>query len=180
MSDDPIQTFFHTDEGVFHLQEYYIKHQAKLPIKKIEYRGANTARLSPLLRQIIEQSSFIVIGPSNPVSSIAPILYPEMKKVILNSHNPKIVISPLIGSKVYSGPAEKYLVAQGYEVSSKGIIDFYYDIADVFIFHITEKNMALENLYPEKKIFYKNILFDTPENVNNLTLWLEKTFLPPV
>ena len=180
MSDDPVQTFFHTAKGTFHLQEYYIKHHAQFPIEKVEYRGAENAKLPSLLRQTVDQASFILIGPSNPVSSIAPILYPEMKKAISNSYCHKIVISPLIGSKVFSGPADKYLQAQGFTVSPIGINDFYYDTADTFVFHITDKNLALEKLYPEKKIFYKNILFNSAENVNNLVAWLEKTFLPPL
>ncbi|HKZ42009.1 MAG TPA: 2-phospho-L-lactate transferase CofD family protein, partial [Candidatus Hodarchaeales archaeon] len=169
-----VQTIFHSGDNEYHLQEFFVKHRAQIPITSVEYRGAESARVNPELKEVIRKAKLIIIGPSNPVSSIGPILFPEMRRIIQKTSVPKMVISPIIGDKTVSGPAKKYMMELGYDSSPTGIVNYYDDVANVFVFHVTDRNENLARKYPEKRIFFKNILFSDKKDLKNLTLWIDE------
>ncbi|MHA1983037.1 MAG: 2-phospho-L-lactate transferase CofD family protein [Candidatus Hodarchaeales archaeon] len=165
MSNDPIQTYFNTVEGRFHLEEYFIKHRNKFKINSIDFDGADVASVPKEVKEVLNQCELLVIGPSNPVSSISPILFPNFRKELERLSCPKIVVSPIIGKKAVSGPTEQYMISQGFKSTPEGIIEFYKDIADIFIFHISDKNEKLSEKYHDKQIYFENILFSDIEVV---------------
>ncbi|MHA1991150.1 MAG: 2-phospho-L-lactate transferase CofD family protein [Candidatus Hodarchaeales archaeon] len=167
MSNDPIQTYFNTVEGRFHLEEYFIKHRNKFKINSIDFDGADIASVPKEIKEILNRCKLLIIGPSNPVSSIGPILYPKFKNELSKSTCPKVVVSPVIGQKAVSGPTEQYMLSQGFKSTPEGIIEFYKDVADIFIFHISDKNEKLPEKYPDKKIYFENILFSNEDVVKD-------------
>jgi LPPG:FO 2-phospho-L-lactate transferase len=167
MSNDPIQTYFNTDEGRFHLEEYFIKHRNKFKINSIDFDGADVASVPKDVKEVLNQCELLIIGPSNPVSSIGPILYSNFRKELKKLTCPKVVISPVIGEKAVSGPTEQYMLSQGFESTPEGIIEFYKDIADSYIFHTSDEDEKLSEKFPDMKIYFENILFSNHEVVTN-------------
>ncbi|MEM2933761.1 MAG: 2-phospho-L-lactate transferase [Methanocellales archaeon] len=135
MSDEKVETYIYTKEmGELHFQDFWIAHRGKLEVEKIELRGIEKARPSREAIQALEREQAVIIGPSNPVTSIGPIIsLREVRKILKDKY--VIAVSPFIGKQVISGPAAKFLSALKYEASSLGVAEYYKDFLDVFIVH---------------------------------------------
>lgn len=162
MSDNPVTTFFTTTDGkVYHFEEFFIRLKSEKPIEKIDYVNAEVAGTSDQIIERIHNAKIILIGPSNPITSIGPILaIKEIKKAIKESNAKKVVISPIIGREAYSGPAKTYMEAKGIEVSPIGIFDFYKDLADEFYFATTDQDLFEKELTAKAQEFNKKVIFD--------------------
>ena len=174
MADSPIGTYFLGTNGEeYHLEEYFIKLQTKPAIKEIKFKGVEEAQVSPELIDELKKADLIIIGPSNPVSSIGPILkIKQIHNEIKNNHCPKLVISPIIGTSPVSGPAHKYMKAEGYEVSPLGVYSYYKDIGTHFLFDTSDspffKDQLEKNAKKNQKIFFDDIIIPTKEKQVNL------------
>ncbi len=170
MADSEVTTYFTTEDGkVHHFEEFFIKLRSEEPIQSIDYVNADKAKVNAELLREIETAKVIIIGPSNPITSIGPILaIKEIKEAILKSDALKIVISPIIGRVAYSGPAKIYMEAKGIEVSPVGIYDYYKEIADHLYFDTSDKTefeplVAKVAQQEKKEIYFDDIFFDTAE-----------------
>lgn len=103
MSDDPVSTLVSTPSGEMHFQEYWVANRGEVPIEGIEFRGCETANPSDAVLDSITDTS-VVIGPSNPVTSIGPICSLSGIETALESR-PVVAVSPFLGTDAYSGPA---------------------------------------------------------------------------
>jgi LPPG:FO 2-phospho-L-lactate transferase len=170
MADSPVGTYFTTtDDEEFHLEEFFIRLRTEPAIKSITIKGAEDAKVSKELIQEIKKADLIIIGPSNPISSIGPILkinsiFKEMKE----NTCPKLVISPIIGVNPVSGPAHKYMEASGFEVSPLGVYKFYENIGTHFMFDTSDKVAFKDKLERKSKesghyILFEDILIPTKE-----------------
>lgn len=118
--------------------QFLVQEQGKSPVKDVVY---NQVEPVPELVESIENSEIVIIGPSNPVSSIGPIISLKgVKKALKNNY--VVGVSPIIGNNPVSGPAAKFMEALGYEVSSWGVSTIYSDFLDKFI--IDEQDAALK------------------------------------
>lgn len=170
MTNDQVTTFFTTKGNeTYHFAEFFIRLQSKEPIKEINYVNAAFAKAPAGLVQKILDAKVILLGPSNPITSIGPILaIKEIKKAIIESSAKKVVISPITGNKAFSGPAKIYMEAKNVEASPFGIFDYYKDIADDYYFADSDKEQfekgltkrAVEN---NKQVFFEDIFFPTIE-----------------
>jgi LPPG:FO 2-phospho-L-lactate transferase len=132
MCNEPVSSMIATNEGTMHFQEFWVTKRGKPDVFGIEYSGAQTAVVPEPLRKAIDHEKNIIIGPSNPITSIDPILaVGNMRELLRSKH--VIAISPIIGHEPVSGPAGKMMSACGYEVSSTGVAQYYNDLLDVFI-----------------------------------------------
>lgn len=170
MTESMVTTYFTTQDGKrYHMEEFFIRLQSKEPIEKIEYENADTAKVSRKLLKKIQEAKVIILGPSNPITSIGPILaIKEIKKAIKESKALKIAISPIIGREAYSGPAKIYMEAKGIEVSPIGVFKFYQELADHYYFDQSDRKdfeVILKELGQKQKreIYFENIIFDTEE-----------------
>ena len=184
MSDSDVTTYFTTQDGkVYHFEEFFIKLRSQEPIKKIEFVKADEAIVSEKLLQAIEQTKVIIIGPSNPITSIGPILaIKDIKNAIIKSNALKIVVSPIIGREAYSGPAKIYMQANGIEVSPVGVFNYYKELADHYYFDASDKKEFEQELTAlakktGKKIFFEDIIFDTAEKQINFAKHLVETYI---
>ncbi|TFL08817.1 2-phospho-L-lactate transferase [Pusillimonas caeni] len=133
MSDDPVRTTVHTDEGELAFQEYFVRRASRPKVQNISYRGADTARPNEALLQCLADRSLeaVVICPSNPQLSIDPILaLPGMRQALRDVDAPVIVVSPLIGGRAVKGPAAKIMAELELSVDSAGIAQVYLDFLD--------------------------------------------------
>jgi len=131
MSDDPVRTYVHTASGVLAFQEFFVRERWQPEVTGVEYRGHERARPAPGVLEAIHEARGILIAPSNPITSIGPILsVPGIRSALEQTRAPVLAISPIIGTAAVSGPAGKLMRACGYEVSPRGIARFYAGIAD--------------------------------------------------
>lgn len=129
MSDDPVATIVHTPEGPMHFQEFWVHRRADPAIERVEFRGADAAEPTDAVLDALDDP--VVVGPSNPITSLGPMLAMESFAAALNS-TPVVAVSPFVGDRLFSGPAGKLMAAAGYEPSTAGVADAY-PFADAFV-----------------------------------------------
>ncbi|CAD6491188.1 MAG: 2-phospho-L-lactate transferase [Candidatus Argoarchaeum ethanivorans] len=132
MSNDSVATTLHTDKGSMHFQDFWIRESGLPHIKQVQIKGIERAKITENVRNAIESEDTIIVGPSNPVTSIGPILKLRGMKALLKDKK-VIAISPIVNNKPVSGPAGKLLSAEGYSVSSAGVAEYYGDILSLFV-----------------------------------------------
>jgi len=132
MTDTEVTTQVKTDLGLIHFQEYWVRAKGKIEIQQVVRSFNEPPVATEEVLEVIGASKAVVIGPSNPITSISPILACEGIKTAL-SDKLVIAVSPFIGNIPISGPAGALMQAAGFEPSSRGTINCYEGIADIFI-----------------------------------------------
>ncbi len=132
MSDDPLATMILTPEGEMHFQDFWIKRKGKPKVLDVRFVGLDKAEPTPEVMNALKCEDSVIIGPSNPITSIGPILGLKGIRSILQKKK-VIAISPIVDGKPVSGPAAKLMNAMGYEVSSVGVAQCYADFLDVLV-----------------------------------------------
>jgi LPPG:FO 2-phospho-L-lactate transferase len=108
------------------LQEFLIRRRGEGPVQDVEFRHARTAAPTAEVLEAIGDARAIIIGPSNPIISIGPILaVPGLTDAIKASPAPVVAVSPLVNGQVLKGPTEAFLRYAGRTVSSSGIATIY-------------------------------------------------------
>jgi LPPG:FO 2-phospho-L-lactate transferase len=131
MSDDPVRTRVRTPAGWRGFQEYLILDRAEPPIEEIEFAGVHEAAPTPEVLAAIQAADAIVIGPSNPVISIGPILaVPGMRDAIAASAAPVVAVSPFVAGRAIKGPTERFMAALGRDPSAAGVAATYGELLD--------------------------------------------------
>jgi LPPG:FO 2-phospho-L-lactate transferase len=131
MSDDPVRTWVGTAAGWHSFQEFMIRQRAAGIVEGLEFRGAEQAYPSEQVLAAIAGASTIVIGPSNPLASIAPILaVPGIREALLAADAPVIAVSPIVGGEVLKGPTASFMAFAALECNADGVADFYGEMLD--------------------------------------------------
>lgn len=143
MSNDTIESRVETSDGEISFQEYFVKQRWQPEVKNVFYSGIEHSRPAPGLLQAIGEASGIVICPSNPVTSIGPILaIPGIMDTLKKVAAPVVAISPILGELAISGPAHKLMAARGMEPSAFGVAKAYADFLDVFVVDHRDENAS--------------------------------------
>jgi LPPG:FO 2-phospho-L-lactate transferase len=129
MSDEPVATIVHTDEGPMHFQEFWVHRRADPAVDRVEFRGADAAEPTAAVLDALDAP--VVVGPSNPVTSIGPMLAMAGFREALES-TPVVAVSPFVEDRLFSGPAGELMAATGREPSTAGVARAY-DFADAFV-----------------------------------------------
>ena len=162
MTDDTVSTKLKTDDGsLLDFQEYFVEKKAKPKLTEVVYNGAEKAKVSDQLIKNIEESEIVVIGPSNPILSIGPILSLNKLKEKLSEHNNVYVINPFIENKAIKGPSKNNFEDLGYTSDIQGIKNFYKDVGNKYIVHPGDSDGAEDTVE-------HNILFNELENSKKL------------
>ncbi|NMO10012.1 2-phospho-L-lactate transferase [Methanobacterium subterraneum] len=134
MSNQESHITITTDIGEMEFHEFLVENQGKPEVHGISFKEVDPA---PGLIDAIENSDMVVIGPSNPITSIGPIISANgVRKVLKNAY--VVGVSPIVGDKPVSGPAAKFMQAMDYEVSSLGVAGVYHDFLDRFIIDLVD------------------------------------------
>ena len=139
MSDDPVATLVHTPEGPMHFQEFWVARDGEPAIEDVEFRGSETATATDAVLSGLADP--VVIGPSNPVTSIGPMLAVEGIEQTLQETT-VVAVSPFVEDTVFSGPAAKLMAAVGLDPSTAGVAEAY-PFADAFVLD-SEDGTALD------------------------------------
>jgi LPPG:FO 2-phospho-L-lactate transferase len=131
MSDDPVRTWVRTPTGWHTFQEFMISERAAGVIEGLEFRGAEQAAPGEQALAAIAGARAIVIGPSNPLASIAPILaVPGFHEALIAADAPVVAVSPIVGGEVLKGPTASFMAFAALELSADGVADFYGELLD--------------------------------------------------
>lgn len=134
MSDDRVTTFIFDGTLKRHFQEFWVLYRGEMPIEAVIFENIENAKPSEKVIEAIISSKLIVIGPSNPITSIGPIISLKgMRNLIADSDAIKVAVSPIKAGAPFSGPAGKLMKSLGIEVSSFGIANYYKDLIDCII-----------------------------------------------
>jgi LPPG:FO 2-phospho-L-lactate transferase len=145
MTDDKVRTEVMTDEGMLDFQSYFVARRCEPVMKQLSYPGAAQARIPERVLQALASETLqaIIICPSNPWLSIAPLLaIPAWRAALQAASVPVIAVSPLIGGRAVKGPTAKIMQDLGLEVSVRTIVDFYAGIVDGFMFDRADEQFA--------------------------------------
>jgi LPPG:FO 2-phospho-L-lactate transferase len=137
MTDTEVTTQVRTDLGLIHFQEYWVRAKGALEIYDVVRTFKEPPSASEEVIAAIEASDAVVIGPSNPITSILPILECEGIRPALKEKT-VIAVSPFIGDSAVSGPAAALMCARGFEPSSAGTLSCYEGLVDIFILDIRD------------------------------------------
>jgi LPPG:FO 2-phospho-L-lactate transferase len=131
MSDHRVSTWVGARGRELPFQEFMIVEGAEGPVESVELRGLDRARPSDAVLQAVAQAGAIVIGPSNPVISIGPILaLPGMREALRAAPAPVVAVSPFVGGRSVKGPTEAFCQQAGIEPSAAGVARAYVDVLD--------------------------------------------------
>ena len=145
MSNDPVRTHVRADGRWWPFQDFMIRRGAAAGgpsapaaeetatdgIQDVELRGAEKARAAPAVLDAIERARALVIGPSNPVISIGPILaVPGVREALLATRAPVVAVSPLVRGNVLKGPTAAFMAFAGHPLASDGIVAAYDGLLD--------------------------------------------------
>jgi LPPG:FO 2-phospho-L-lactate transferase len=121
-TDDRMETHVVVEDGAIHFQEWWIRHRAALPAQRFVFIGADQAKPAPGVLDALGSADVVMIAPSNPVVSIAPILaVPGIREAVVGGRAPVVGVSPIIGGAPVRGMADRCLAAIGVECSAAGV-----------------------------------------------------------
>jgi LPPG:FO 2-phospho-L-lactate transferase len=131
MCDEAVQTYVRTEGEWRHFQEYLIQQHAEPELEDVEFRGADVARVTTEVQTVIAEAEAILIGPSNPIASIGPILaVPGMRESLEEANAPVVAVSPLVGGRSLKGPTEQFIRWAGLDLSDAGVAAYYSGLID--------------------------------------------------
>ena len=146
MADEPVRTEVLTADGWLEFQEYFVHRHQEPAVHEVRFRGVDDARATPEGRAALDAAEVVVIAPSNPIVSIAPILaVPGMRDAVTGVRDrgiPVVAISGIIGGKALKGPADKMLASLGRDSSAVGVAREYVDVADAFVLDSVDAAMS--------------------------------------
>ncbi|MBO8181947.1 MAG: 2-phospho-L-lactate transferase [Archaeoglobus sp.] len=143
MCNEEVSTLIETNEGLMHFQNFWVGRKGEPEVSKIIFNGIEKARMPEEVKDLLKQCDSVVIGPSNPITSIGPIISVKGYVEVLKRKR-VVAVSPIIGNKPVSGPAAKFMRALGYEVSPAGVAEVYRDFIDVLVIDERDADYEIE------------------------------------
>ncbi len=146
MSDDPVRTIVHTDRGALAFQDYFVRLRCEPVVHRIEYDGADYARLSAGFEAALADGQLqgVVICPSNPFLSVAPILaISGLKEKLRSGGVPIVAVSPIVGGQALKGPAAKLFTELGHEPSAFEVARYYQGVVEALVIDEVDCSLAL-------------------------------------
>jgi LPPG:FO 2-phospho-L-lactate transferase len=173
MTDDPgaVSTRIHTPEGELHFQDFWVSKKGEPDVLDVSFDGIEGVKPSEEVMNVLESGSeeVVLIGPSNPITSIGPILSLEGVREQLKRKK-VVAISPIVGNEPVSGPAGKFMRAKGFEVSPYGVFKCYEDFLDVLIIDTGDECRVEDK---ELKVLKTDIMIRNDADSERLGMFLQ-------
>ena len=147
MSNDPVRTRVHTEDGPMDFQQYFVRERCEPVVRSFEYSGAETATLNPDVQTWFESEQLggVILCPSSPFISIDPILsVPLLRDALRQCVAPVIAISPIVGGRALKGPLAKIMQEMSVPAAAGWIAEHYGDFLDGFIIDEADETLANE------------------------------------
>ena len=166
MSDNLVSTKIKTSNGkLLDFQEYFVELKSEPKISEVHYLESEKADITEQVSNSLDEADKIVVGPSNPILSIGPILAIQNLKEKLTNSSSTYVVSPFIENKAIKGPSKKNFEDLGYKSDITGIKEFYNNIGNYYIVQSGDTDKA-------ENTIEKNILFKSTEDSTNLARYI--------
>lgn len=164
MTDHDVPTIVETETmGELGFQEYFVKHRWQPVLKSIRYDGHEKATISEPVHSAIESADIILIAPSNPWLSIAPILsIPNMRELITSCDVPRVMVTPVIGGAAVKGPTAKIMGELGLSVTAETVARYYEDVITGFVNDTQNAELALDGI---KTIQFDTLMIDLDDKI---------------
>ncbi len=165
MSNMRVETRVDTHSGEFSFEEYFVQRWYQDPVNAVRFAGSSVSKPAPGVLDAIACAQVVLLAPSNPVTSIGPILaVPGIRGALAKTSASIVAVSPIIGHAAVSGPAANLMASQQLEVSIAGIAEAYRDFLDILIAHDSD-SAAAETLSSDHfQVRCTNILMRTSED----------------
>ncbi|MFI5281498.1 MAG: 2-phospho-L-lactate transferase CofD family protein [Candidatus Dormibacterales bacterium] len=154
MTDEPVRTRFLTDGGPLSFQEYFVRERLGPKLERIEFEGLDAAQPSSEVLAALAGADLVIIGPSNPLISVAPILR------LVASVLPKertVAVTPIVGGASLKGPTVDMMVAMGHPATPVEVARMYIASASVFVLDQRDRELSK----PIERLGYRTIVCDT-------------------
>ncbi len=134
MSDDRVSTVLNTAKGTLAFQEYFVRERHQVAVRRVRFEGAHRSLPAPGVIESIESAEAIIFAPSNPVTSIGPILaVPGVCDALRRAKATVAAVSPIVGGEAVTGPAGALMKMMGWASGIAGVAKAYEDFLDVLI-----------------------------------------------
>jgi LPPG:FO 2-phospho-L-lactate transferase len=145
MSDQPVRTRILGPDGWLAFQEYFVREKAQVEVRAVNYAGAPAARPAPGVLDALRTADAVLLCPSNPITSIGPILaVPGLVEALQSTEAIVAAVSPIVGGDAVSGPAGRLMAAAGLPVSATGVARAYGGWLDLLVFDEQDRALAPE------------------------------------
>ena len=142
-TNERLRTRLTTDAGELDFQAYFVQRAQRDEVRAVRFDGADAARPSPAALVALATAELVVIGPSNPIVSIAPILaVPGMREALLAAPAPRVGVSGIVAGKALRGPADRMLSSLGHESSALGVARLYEGLIGQFVIDRADAGLA--------------------------------------
>lgn len=141
-TDERCRTVVLTDDGPLEFQDYFVRHRQEPEVRGVRLEGVEKARPTAAVLQAIGEADVVVIGPSNPIVSIGPILALDGMREAILSVPRRVGVSPIIGGKALKGPAARMLASLGHEASAVGSASIYCDLLTHWVIDTVDAELA--------------------------------------
>ncbi|HMB86795.1 MAG TPA: 2-phospho-L-lactate transferase, partial [Methylomirabilota bacterium] len=145
MSDQPVRTRILGPDGWLAFQEYFVREKAQVEVRAVNYAGAPAARPAPGVLDALRTADAVLLCPSNPITSIGPILaVPGLVEALQSTEAIVAAVSPIVGGDAVSGPAGRLMAGAGLPVSATGVARAYGGWLDLLVFDEQDRALAPE------------------------------------
>jgi LPPG:FO 2-phospho-L-lactate transferase len=145
MTDAPVRTRVRTDDGWLDFQEYFVHRRQAPEVHEVRFDGLEAARPTRQVADALARAGAVVIGPSNPIVSIGPILaVPGLRGLLDDARArgvPVVAVSGIVGGKALKGPADRMLVSLGFESSARAVAERYAALLDGFVLDSVDRDL---------------------------------------
>lgn len=155
MCDEKVDTMINTPQGLMHFQDFWVGAHGEPDVLDVRIKSIGRAKPTKEVLGALDAEENVIIGPSNPITSIGPILAIKGMRKIL-SRKKVIAVSPIIGDSPVSGPAGELMLASGFPVSSRGVAECYGDILDIMV--IDWQDTVDEKDFPVRVVMYDTLM----------------------
>ncbi|HET6379418.1 MAG TPA: 2-phospho-L-lactate transferase [candidate division Zixibacteria bacterium] len=143
ITDDRVRTMVRTDAGELDFQTYFVRNRQADQVRGLRLEGIEAARPSPAALDALAAAELLVIGPSNPLVSIGPILaVPGVREAVAGAAVPRIGVSGIVAGRALRGPADRMMATLGHEVSARGVARLYAGLVDLFVVDAVDAELA--------------------------------------
>ena len=165
MTDSRVETRIHTPIGELSFQEYFVQRWYQDPVKSVRFAGAAEAKPAPGVIESIRSASIVILAPSNPITSIGPLLaVPGIREALRETRATVAAVSPIIGNAAVTGPAGILMAAQGLPVSIAGVAQAYHDFLDILIADVRDSATADQLNRSGFRVHCTNIIMNTADD----------------
>ena len=166
-TDQRLRTRVTTDEGELYFQDYFVRRRCEPAIRGLHYDGSHAAQPSPMLSELIDSGGVdgIVICPSNPWLSVAPILaIPALHRLVAGRDVPVVAVSPIIAGRAVKGPARKIMNELGAGKDTAGIVAHYGALVDGWVIDNKDLSLAAGIESAGYRVLATETLMSTPQH----------------